>query len=143
MIPAIEKIGARYDASLGWPDRAGFRAGACFAFPLYDFAHERPANFLEIPLVFMDQNLLQRGRPESEWLDAVEEVISTSRRYGWGGVSVLWHNMAFEAMQLPAEAGRVFWTLMDRRAEVNDAWFSATQFERTVRHRYAHVGLLQ
>ena len=53
----IEKAGLQYDSSWGWADQLGFRNGAAFAFPPYNFTREEPYNFLSIPLVIMDQGL--------------------------------------------------------------------------------------
>jgi hypothetical protein len=144
LIPALEAAGTSYDTSLGWSDRVGFRAGACFAFPPYDFTDERPANFLEIPLVVMDVSL-EFGdvpMPQSDYYERVSEVLSRSRRYGWGGVAVLWHNTGFGGGQIPKTVGDVFWRLVDERKSSNDTWLSAADFVHSVRGRYAEVGLL-
>ena len=78
MIPAVEHAGALYYTSLGWPDRIGFRGGACFAFPPYNFAQERPATFLEIPLVVMDYCLLN-GKPDhASPYDRLANLLATS-----------------------------------------------------------------
>ena len=143
LIPAVQNVNARYDTSLGWSNCSGFRAGACFPFPPYDFGRERAASFLEIPLVYMDKCLLHCGRLAGEWKDDVQQVVAASRRYGWGGIALLWHNTAFESVQFPAEVGQAFWALADRRVERNDVWLSATEFERAVRSRYTEAGLLQ
>jgi hypothetical protein len=141
LIPAVERTGALYDASLGW-DCLGFRAGACFAFPPYNFAEERAANFLEIPLVIMEMSLLREGLPREEWYDLAADLLSVSRRYGWGGISVLWHPTAFGASQLPAEIERIYWALLEQRHKWNDTWVSAIKFHEAVRSRYADAGLL-
>jgi hypothetical protein len=133
LIPEVEKCGALYDSSLGWADRIGFRAGACFAYPPYDFEHERPAGFLEIPLIVMDQALLS--------MNGASELLAVSRKYGWGGVSFLWHPTAFGGGQLPQEIGRAFWKLLDENCS-DSTWVSAETFVRCVRRHYEAVGLL-
>jgi hypothetical protein len=144
LVPALEAAGALYDTSLGWADRTGFRAGACFAFPPYNFSDERPANFLEIPLVVMDVSLEFGEVPlsASNYYEHVSEVLSASRRYGWGGIAVLWHNTGFGGGQIPKEVGDVFWRLVDERSSSNDTWISAGDFVDSVRRRYSEVGLL-
>jgi hypothetical protein len=141
LIPAVEQSGALYDSSLGW-NGMGFRAGACFAFPPYNFACERPSAFLEIPLAIMDQGIVTGGRPEAGWFDDAARILFNSRRYGWGGISLLWHPTAFGASQLPQEIDRIFWELIDHKQEWNDKWISALDFVRGVSERYIKVGLL-
>ncbi len=142
LIPALERAGAVYDASLGWSNQIGFRAGACFAFPPYDFEHERAATFVEFPLVLMDQALQERERDEESRYAAAAELLATSRRYGWGGISVLWHPTAFGGGQLSPDIGRVFWKLLDCREKWNEAWTSGAAFASTIHERYCRVGLL-
>jgi hypothetical protein len=142
LLRSIERSGAAYDASLGWPDRSGFRAGACFAFPPYDFEHEAPANFLEIPLALMDRAALVSANHNGNGSDPIAEVLTASRRYGWGGISVLWHPTAFGGGQYPEEVGDVFWKLLDGAREQHESWMSAACFVRNVWPRYQTAGLL-
>jgi hypothetical protein len=141
LIPEIERAGAEYDCSLGWNDRVGFRAGACFTFPPYDFENERPAQFLEIPLVMMDQALLEGGAQAETLLRSATTLLSASRANGWGGISVLWHPAAFGGVQLAEEVGQVFWKLLDLREDASDVWISGENFLTLVQDRYRRVGL--
>ena len=142
LIPALERAKALYDTSFGWCDRIGFPAGACFAFPPYCFEQERPATFLEIPMAIMDVSLRNGEYEEAQWYDASAELLSASRRYGWGGISLLWHPAAFGGGWLAREAGEAFWRLLDHRQEWNDTWLSAAAFLQSVGQRYVDVGLL-
>lgn len=142
LIRAHERAGALYDSSMGWAERVGFRSGACFAFPPYNFKEERPATFIEIPLVAMDLSLQDGGGEESAWYRDVAGLLSVSRRYGWGGISLLWHPAAFGGGWLSKEVGNVFWRLMDTRNERRETWVSAAEFVQSVRQRYVDVGLL-
>lgn len=142
LIPAVESAGLRYDTSIGWSDRIGFRAGACFAFPPYNFAEERPATFLEIPLVVMDQ-ALRSPQNSVEGMQAVaEQALMESRRLGWGGISLLWHPTAFGCGWLPPEISEIFWSLADARSDLGDCWMTAADFAEAIRPRYVEAGLL-
>jgi len=141
LIPAVEQSGVLYDSSLGW-DRLGFRAGACFAFPPYNFEREGPATFLEIPLVVMEIGLVTEDYREERWVDHVKQVLTNSRECGRGGISLLWHPTAFGGGQLPPEIERIFWELIERRHECNDTWVSAIDFVRMASSRYIEAGLL-
>lgn len=138
LIPAVERAGARYDASVGWHDRVGFRAGACFPYPPYNFAEERPARFLEIPLAAMDQAL--SGQADAPAV--IEHMLATSRAYGWGGISLLWHPAAFGGGQLPIAIGQTFFDLAEARGQSGDKWLSGADLLRVVQNRYANSGLL-
>jgi hypothetical protein len=142
LIPECQQAGAAYDASLGWSEQVGFRAGACFAFPPWDFRLEKPAGFLEIPLAAMDVSLLNSGMPEELWFAKVAEVLRQSRQYGWGGISVIWHNTSFGGGQYPLSVGKVYWDLIDRKSEWQDTWTSARDFLAVAWRRYFEVGLL-
>jgi hypothetical protein len=142
LIPALERAKALYDSSLGWNERIGFRGSACFPFPLYDFEHERPTSFLEIPMVLMEGSLLAAKIPEHDWYDHASEMLAMSRRYGWGGIALLWHPTAFGGGQYSSSIGDLFWKLVDQRDQWEDTWTSAAGFLHAVRHRYVAAGLL-
>src|SRR5579864_5210593 len=134
LVRNVQCAGAAYDTSLGWPDHAGFRAGACFAFPPYDFEHEAPANFLEIPLALMDRVALRTGAGNGA--DPITQTLAASRRYGWGGISVVWHPTAFGGGQYPLEVGDRFFQLLDDARNHHEAWVSGASFVRDVWPRY-------
>ncbi len=142
LVPAAERARIAYDTSLGWSERLGFRAGACFPFPLYDFTHERPASVMEIPMVAMDQSKTGGQGTKFASCEDLASLLATSRRFGWGGISILWHPTAFGGGQLPDEVGQAYWRLARERAEMNDTWITAEAFLQLVRERYAQVGLL-
>jgi hypothetical protein len=142
LLPAVERAGLAYDTSIGWATRTGFRAGACFAYPPYDFGKEGPANFLELPLVVMDQALQKPGIPGEQLYQEVAQMIAASRRLGWGGISLLWHPVAFGPGWLPPKIGKVFWRLAQDRMRWSDAWMPAAQFLQLARNRYVEAGLL-
>jgi hypothetical protein len=142
LIPAMERAKLSYDTSIGWADRIGFRAGACFAFPPYNFGTESAASFLEIPMVVMDQALEPRHDGLEKMLEQATTVLAASREMGWGGISLLWHPSAFGDGWLPSGVGDTFWTLADTRDRCRDVWIKASDFMERVRQRYAIAGLL-
>jgi hypothetical protein len=140
LVAAVERAGAAYDCSLGWSNQIGFRAGACFAFPPYNFAEERPANFLELPLAIMDQALPQTFETA---VAAIFDLLETSRKYAWGGISVLWHPTAFGGGQLASAIGRAYKVLVQSQSDTDIELMSAAEFMSRVRGRYVQVGLLE
>ncbi|MGB7547833.1 MAG: hypothetical protein WBM14_08785 [Terracidiphilus sp.] len=142
LISSVERAALAYDTSIGWSVRNGFRAGACFAFPPYNFEQERAATFLEIPMVMMDQALEKQPDGAERMFEEAAGLLAASRRLGWGGISLLWHPAAFGEGWLPSEVGDLFWKLADRRAEWGDEWIRPMDFMEIARQRYVEVGLL-
>ncbi len=143
LIRAIESAQLAYDSSLGFAETCGFRNGASFAFPPYNFEKEKPCDFLEIPLAIMDGSLAastlsQRTAPQ----ELADEVLSESRRWGWGGIGILWHN-PMEPIQVSEEVNRVFWECAQRRNEFAEQWMSADEFLAAALPRYQAAGLLK
>jgi hypothetical protein len=139
---AVEDAALVFDSSVGFSDHVGFRSGACFAFPPYDFQLERPHNFLEIPLAIMDGSLIECSRKSGESAQTLaERVLSESRKYGWGGISILWHN-PLEALSVPDEINEVFWKCAAQRQEFQERWVSSDEFLALSLQRYQNAGLL-
>ena len=139
----IHTAGLAYDSSLGFSETCGFRNGANCAFPPYDFERERPCSFLEIPLVIMDGSLHQSSRSLGKDPQPIaDQILDESRRTGWGGISVLWHN-PMEPVQVPQEINRVFWKCAANRRQHAEEWMSAETFLRASLPRYHQAGLLR
>ena len=91
---AYEEAGLSHDATLGFADHAGFRAGICYEYPWYDVQERRPLSLRERPLVLMDVTLTRPGYMDlgaGESFDYAVALKSECRKYG-GDFSVLWHN---------------------------------------------------
>lgn len=139
---ALHEAGLAYDSSLGFSETCGFRNGANFAFPPYDFEHERPCSFLEIPLVIMDGSLQRASQTLREDPQTLaDRILHESRQLGWGGISVLWHN-PMEAVQVPKEINDVFWRLARKQVQYSERWMSAEKFMQACLGRYQRAGLL-
>lgn len=139
----IESAGLVYDSTLGFAEVAGFRNGACFAFPPYDFKREQPYPFLEIPLVLMDGNVEAAARLSGENADAIaEEILAESRRWGWGGIAADWHNPT-EPIQVPDEINQIFWRQVRNQKSNGERWVSAEEFIACCLRRYQGAGLLR
>ena len=91
--PAIwERCGMRYDSTLGYADREGFRCGTCMAYPLYDLQQDRPLNVWERPLIVMDGTLqAYRGLTLDQALQSMKQLFGRSMAVG-GDFVLLWHN---------------------------------------------------
>ncbi|HET8924064.1 MAG TPA: hypothetical protein VFN26_13830 [Candidatus Acidoferrum sp.] len=142
LFDAVEGAGLSFDSSLGFTEIVGFRNGASFAFPPYDFEGERPYHFLEIPLVVMDVNLEAESRKQKKDAQGLaDEVLGESRKWSWGGISVLWHN-PIEHLQVPKEINQVFWNCAPR-PQSGEKWMSGEHFVNQCLSRYQNAGLLE
>jgi hypothetical protein len=138
----VERARLRFDSSLGFPDKVGFRNGASFPYPPYNFQKEAPHSFLEFPLALMDGSLEADCRVSRENPQLVaDEILRESRKWGWGGISILWHN-PMEALQVPREINRVFWNCAGKRHEFQETWMSTDRFFPICLRRFHQAGLL-
>jgi predicted deacetylase len=139
----VEEAKLRFDSSVGFTDQVGFRNGASFAFPPYNFQAERAYDFLEIPLAIMDGSLVEESRDSGETPQFLaERVLAESRKWGWGGISVLWHN-PIEALAVPEEINRVFWDCTANKESFREKWISTHDFFSLSLRRYQAAGLLR
>jgi hypothetical protein len=87
-----ETSGLRYDSTVGYADRIGFRAGTCIPYRPWLFALNRPAELLEIPLLVMDGTLVVYMKlQEEESVSQVQDVLNRCRAVG-GVFTLVWHN---------------------------------------------------
>lgn len=140
----IEQSGCEFDSTLGFSSMPGFRCGVDFAFPPYDFANERPCDFLEIPLVIMDSTLTSLSFNEQQ---RVARAI-TEAKFGQhtSCISILWHN-PIEATAVPAETNQIYWDLAPKAVNASSKknstgpeWTSGANFINQMRERYIAAG---
>ena len=87
-----EALGLAYDATVGFADYVGFRAGTCYPYRPWLLSEQREAELLEIPLMAMDSTAQGYMRLSSEEaLASLLECVARCRLVG-GVFSLLWHN---------------------------------------------------
>ncbi len=87
-----EDAGLAYDSTLGFADHAGFRAGTCYEYPVFNLASRRSLRLRERPLIVMDASLLEYQRmPLEAAADEIVRLNSVVKRFD-GEMTVLWHN---------------------------------------------------
>jgi hypothetical protein len=84
-----ETAGLGCDSTIGYADQVGFRAGTCLPYQPWMFSLNRASKVIEIPLVVMDQVLLNMSADDA--LQTVSDLISRCRNVG-GVFTLLWHN---------------------------------------------------
>jgi hypothetical protein len=72
--------GFEYDSSLGYNFQAGFRAGTCWPFRVFDYQDDKLLPLTELPLTFFEYNLPARGEDSSSE-DMISNMIEQVSRY--------------------------------------------------------------
>lgn len=90
--PYIHDALFRYDSTLGWNDRVGFRSGCASRFHPFDHHNQKPFQYLETPQIVMDFNVYQAlGLENKIFVDHMDQVIAYARTCASAYVSVSWH----------------------------------------------------
>ncbi|MDB5099452.1 MAG: hypothetical protein JWM80_3873 [Cyanobacteria bacterium RYN_339] len=87
--------GLDYDSTLGFADAAGFRAGTCYEYPLYDVQAREALTLRERPLIAMECSVIDAvymglGTGDAA-LACLTQLKNQCRRYQ-GDFTLLWHN---------------------------------------------------
>lgn len=107
-----ESLELSYDASVGFADHIGFRAGTCVPFRPWLAAQQREADLVEIPLLAMDGTLARYMKLEPEAaLARLREIAATCRAFG-GVFTLLWHHTSL----FSARWTTAYLTLLDELA---------------------------
>lgn len=91
-LASIAKL--KYDSSLGYNYRAGFRAGTSNCFLAFDYKDDQEVDVLEIPITFFEYNLPNKGQDEKQSKDVIEKLVSQIEKYE-GLLNVLIHPSNF------------------------------------------------
>lgn len=89
-----EEAGLSYDSSLGYPERAGFRTGTCYEYPVFNLLTRTPLQLRERPLIVMEQSILHpeyMGLQGEEALGVIRQCYTQCMKYN-GDFTLLWHN---------------------------------------------------
>ena len=90
--------GLDYDSTVGYADQVGFRAGTCYAYPVFNLRTRQALKLIERPLLVMDCSLFDRrymGLSPAEGLDTVRDLHRHCLRHQ-GDFTLLWHNSYFD-----------------------------------------------
>lgn len=138
LFDALLEANAAYDCTVGYSQRLGFRSGACFPYPPYCFETESAYPLLELPMVMMNNSIYHQYKHcRREAQAGCRSLLETVREFGWGGVSILWHDTGFGGEQFPHWSGELYWDL-----KADDLWRSGGEVARIASDRFAQAGLL-
>ena len=118
---ALAAAGLAHDATLGFADRPGFRAGTAHPYPWYDLASDSRPDLIMRPLVVMDQCLISPrhlGLSSQDALEAGQALAASAHGVG-GTFTLLWHNDMFSTPNLrDLYVGLLGKGLTDRQPEI-------------------------
>jgi len=107
-----DSLGLAYDASVGFADHVGFRAGTSFPYQPWLITERREANLLEIPPLGMDTTLLAYMKlPPELALSSLRDCVARCRLVG-GVFSLVWHNTTL----MNRGYARIYQSLLDELA---------------------------
>jgi hypothetical protein len=90
------QAGMKYDSSLGYAEREGFRCGTCYEFHPWDFVNDCEIDLIERPLIVMDGTLSgYRGLSTEAAYDSIVRINSRCKAVG-GNLIILWHNTSLD-----------------------------------------------
>lgn len=100
----LHAAGYDYDTSGSYADRAGFRYGTTWSFPMWDWTSGRAMTLLQRPLALMECSVIAprymgMGYTEAA-LSTMQEIKKRALAFG-GDFTLLWHNSHF---QTPGDA---------------------------------------
>jgi peptidoglycan/xylan/chitin deacetylase (PgdA/CDA1 family) len=90
----LEKAGFKYDTTLGYSERVGFRNGICYPFRPFNLNNDRELSILEIPLALMDCTLFESVKTYNEAWDLAKRLIDRVASYK-GVLCLNWHSDVF------------------------------------------------
>lgn len=122
-----ENLSIVYDATWGWSDRCGFRAGTSRPFRPFDREKNRRLNVWEVPLIVMDGALQSYNAP----LQIIGELAE--RCFSYGGIfTALWHTNLVSPMETP-ELNNLFTTSLKYLSDLGCA--GLTSFDAIQRYQ--------
>lgn len=118
----LELAGFEYDATLGFWENCGYRAGTSIPFYPFNIKENRPFRVLEIPLTIMDVTLFSEKAMSLSYLNAkaiIQKLINMTQK-NQSHISLLWHNTSFDFVDYPLW-GKLYWSSIEY-AKKRNAW---------------------
>ena len=89
-----DKYNIRYDTTLCFPERAGFKVGYCLPYKPYDLKNDRIFDVWEMPLIVMDGSLMQYMKLDFYHAAEYIKELVVNVEIHKGIFVLLWHNSA-------------------------------------------------
>jgi peptidoglycan/xylan/chitin deacetylase (PgdA/CDA1 family) len=96
-----ENAGLKYDSTLGFSRKAGFRNSVAFPYPLFNFRNDKISTVTELPLVIMDGTFADnRNTTPTETFLKMKKLIAETKS-AYGAASILFHNSLTDPIDFP------------------------------------------
>jgi hypothetical protein len=91
-----EDSGMKWDSSLAYADKEGFRCGVCYEYSVFNILTRKKLNLKEKPLIVMDGNFITyQPNVNHEYMkNKIVQLINEVKKYN-GNFVFLWHNSSF------------------------------------------------
>ncbi len=90
--PDIHNALFKFDSTLGWNDRMGFRSGCASLYQPYNHKDQKAYDYQVIPQMIMDSNLFDYGLlSENEQMAKVDALFTRIKGLKKAHVSISWH----------------------------------------------------
>lgn len=114
LIDSLELSKASYDSSIGFSAKVGFRSGANFPYPFYNFKKESASSVFVLPLAVMDGALssdaANKNAEAFKVLNSLGKYDSLVKKSGY---SFLWHNTSLEGTEYSKEIKNLYWDFIN------------------------------
>jgi hypothetical protein len=94
----IEQNQIKFDSTLGYSNSAGFRAGTCYEFRIFDIIKRKTLELIEFPLIAMDTAIFNNIDNKTEIISHFLEMKQIVKKYK-GNFVFLWHNNNFNSFE--------------------------------------------
>jgi len=109
-----EKIGLKYDTTLGFADQEGYRSGFSLPYYPYNLKENRPFKVLEIPLTIMDRTIKgtqYRNLTVEQGWRVIRKFLEKTKATN-SCVTLLWHNIILNDANFP-KWGELYWKTLE------------------------------
>lgn len=115
------EAGFVYDASLGWQEEAGFRAGTSLPFFPYDPMKQEHLDLIELTLSLMDKYVV---RPDRTTAISDGEAIINSVRENCGVITFNWHTETYDSPEIFPHYKDTLEALLEPLVADSKVWFA-------------------
>jgi Family of unknown function (DUF7033) len=120
LFTVLEKAEVKYDSSIGFDEKIGYRAGISYPFHPFNLLENRPFDVLGIPLIAMD--LAMRKQTDSNYRKAKRrfgQLLDKSHKHR-SHFSVCWHTHLFDPIDYPRWS-KIYWQIL-KSGKSQNAW---------------------
>ncbi|MFH1196170.1 MAG: hypothetical protein V1720_10680 [bacterium] len=115
--------GFKYDSSIAWRDKAGFRASTCLPYRPFDESSDTRLNFYELPTCLLDAHLMERmDAATSDRAKAGIKIIEQVKKVG-GAAVIDWHTETASEKFFYTDYFKILRTILSDDV-IKDAWIA-------------------